>query len=168
MSIDQMPESEAASSPGAESPASPGSQNTATGTTKKRKSKTSKPRLTAMQKNTNHKDAENKRRTAIRERFTELSQLVPEAAGQERSEQVMLQKTKDYLENSMRELRELEALAAQQGIQIPQDMKLKDTDYGGSKWKQPNLAKYEKSKLKKSYKTGAQEDDDIDGEAEDE
>lgn len=123
-----------------------------------------------MQKNTNHKDAENKRRTAIRERFTELSQLIPDAAGQERSEQVMLQKTKDYLENAMRELRELEALAAQQGMQVPDEMKLKEMDFGGSKWKQPNLAKYEKSKMKKGFKTGSagQDDDDVDGEAEEE
>lgn len=144
-----------------------GDDDTKTSGGKKRGSKSSKPRLTAVQKNTNHKDAENKRRNAIRERFTELSQLVPEAAGQERSEQVMLQKTKAYLQDSIEEIRRLELQAQSRGIQIPEDVRLKDTDYLGSAWKQPNLDKYEKSKLKKQAKTGVALDD-LDAEGEDE
>ncbi|KAK5093161.1 Transcription factor [Exophiala xenobiotica] len=76
--------------------------------TKKRNSKSSKPRLTPHQKDTNHKDAENKRRTAIRENFTTLSQVVPGTEGQERSEQVMLVKTKEYLVDSIKEIHQLE------------------------------------------------------------
>lgn len=164
-----MPDSPAASISDTP-PQSPGGdeeEDTKTPGAKKRSSKSSKPRLTAVQKNTNHKDAENKRRTAIRERFTELSQLVPDALGQERSEQVMLVKTRDYLQGSIAEIRQLTDLARQQGIQIPDEMRMNDFDYGGSKWKEPNLAKYEKSKTKKIAKGGAILDD-ADGEAEDE
>jgi len=134
---------------------------------RKRSSKSSKPRLTAVQKNTNHKDAENKRRNAIRERFTELSQLVPEAHGQERSEQVMLAKTKAFLHDSVREIRKLETFAAQQGILLDDKGKLKDSDFEGRAWKQPNLEKYEKAKSKKSLRGGGFQDAADDGEAED-
>lgn len=172
MSRDEKLDTEPVSSPedSAQSPNNDidndGDEDSKTPGGKKRGSKSSKPRLTAVQKNTNHKDAENKRRNAIRERFTELSQLVPDAAGQERSEQVMLQKTKTYLQDSIQEIRRLELLAQQQGIQVPEDVKLKDSDYLGSAWKQPNLDKYEKSKLKKQAKTGVILDD-LDAEGED-
>lgn len=169
MSRDEMPNSPATSNPDTP-PQSPGGdedEDSKTPGTKKRNSKSSKPRLTAVQKNTNHKDAENKRRTAIRERFTELSQLVPDALGQERSEQVMLVKTRDYLQSSIAEIRQLTELAQQQGIPIPDEMRMNDFDYGGSKWKEPNMAKYEKSKTKKLAKGGSALDD-LDGEAEDE
>ena len=165
MSRDDMAESEVGSTPGSQSE---GDDDNRTPGSKKRNSKSSKPRLTAVQKNTNHKDAENKRRTAIRDRFTELSQLVPDASGQERSEQVMLQKTKDYLQSTLVEIRQLELEAQQRGLQVPEEMKLRDVDYGGSKWKTPNLAKYEKAKTKKMAKGAALADDDDDGEAEDE
>ena len=89
MSKEDRTESEG-SSP-ASSPASESQQASGTKPSSK-KVKSSKPRLTASQKNFNHKDAENKRRTAIRERFTELSNLVPGAQGHERSEQIMLVK----------------------------------------------------------------------------
>lgn len=167
MSRDQMAESEATSSPDADTPQSGAEDDSKLGSAKKRNSKSSKPRLTAVQKNTNHKDAENKRRTAIRDRFTELSQLVPEAAGQERSEQVMLAKTKDYLQAALEEIREMEHIAQQQGIPLPDDARLRDSDYGGPRWKQPHLAKYEKSKNKKLAKGTIGVQDDADGEAED-
>lgn len=173
MSRDEKLDTETVSSP-EDSAQSPNNDNdndadedSKTAGGKKRGSKSSKPRLTAVQKNTNHKDAENKRRNAIRERFTELSQLVPDAVGQERSEQVMLQKTKAYLQESIAEIRRLELQAQQQGMQIPDDMKLKDVDYLGPAWKQPNLDKYEKSKVKKAAKTGVIQDD-LDAEGEDE
>lgn len=134
---------------------------------KKRLSKTSKPRLTAVQKNTNHKDAENKRRNAIRERFTELSELVPDAQGQERSEQVMLAKTKSYIQDSIKEIRKLETIAARQGVMLEEKGRLRDSDYGGPAWVQPNLDKYEKTKLKKSSRGHDNQDDGDDGEAED-
>jgi hypothetical protein len=115
-----------------------------------KKSKVSKPRLTASQKNFNHKDAENKRRTAIRERFTELSHMVPGAQGQERSEQVMLGKTTDFLRDMLQEQRRLETLADAQGIPIDESTRMRDDDYGGPQWIQPNMAAYESSKQKKS------------------
>lgn len=115
-----------------------------------KKSKSTKPRLTASQKNFNHKDAENKRRTAIRERFTELSEMVPGAQGQERSEQVMLGKTTDFLRDMLREQRRLEALADAQGIPLDASTRIRDDDMGGPQWVQPNLAAYEASKQKKS------------------
>lgn len=165
MSRDTMAESEAASSPDS-GPQSPGDPSATPGT-KKRNSKSSKPRLTAHQKNTNHKDAENKRRTAIRENFTSLSQVVPGTEGQERSEQVMLVKTKEYLVDSIKEIRQLELEGQQRGIPLGDNGRIKDSDYGGPKWKQPNLDKYHKAKLKKASKTGNTQDD-ADGEAEDE
>lgn len=173
MSRDEQLDAEPASSPedSAQSPNNDndndGDEDTRMSGGKKRGSKSSKPRLTAVQKNTNHKDAENKRRNAIRERFTELSQLVPDAAGQERSEQVMLQKTKAYLQDSIEEIRQLELQAEARGIQLPEDVKLKDTDYLGRDWKHPNLDKYEKSKLKKQARNGNVLDD-LDAEGEDE
>ena len=128
-----------------------------------RKKKASKPRLTPHQKNTNHKDAENKRRNAIRERFTELSSMVPGTKGQERSEQVMLQKTGAFLRRQIRELRQLEAMADQAGIAIDADKKLKDTDYGGGAWKQPHMDDYRQQKARKAasgIQTAKDEDDD--------
>lgn len=116
---------------------------------KKKASKSAKPRLTASQKNTNHKDAENKRRNAIRERFTELSKMVPGAEGQERSEQVMLGKTAEYLKDILQQQRELEALASQRGIVVDDPKKLRDDDFGGPDWRPKNLEAYEATKVKK-------------------
>lgn len=132
--------------------------------TKRKDSKVTKPRLTAEQKNDNHKEAENKRRNAIRETFHELSQIVPGTAGQERSEQVMLTKTSEYLKSTMDEIRQLEMQAAQMGIVTNDINRLKDDDYGGRNWQQPNLEKYHKAKARKAARRG--EDPDADAEAE--
>lgn len=126
----------------------------------KKKGKSSKPRLTAVQKNTNHKDAENKRRNAIRERFTDLSRMVPGAEGQERSEQVMLNKTTDFLRNMMEEQRQLESMADARGIHLDEDDRLKDNDYGGSKWKATHLKEYQAQKDKKSVGQSQDPDDE--------
>ncbi|KAJ9636109.1 uncharacterized protein PV06_04233 [Exophiala oligosperma] len=119
------------------------------GSSSKKNSKVAKSRLTEDQRNFNHKDAENKRRTAIRERFTELSRMVPGALGQEKSEQAMLSKTADYLREMMEEQRKLEAIADSQGIQIDDAGRLKDEDYGGPNWRQLNMEQYEASKQMK-------------------
>jgi len=133
------------------SPESSGSegQPNASGSGKKKLAKVAKPRLTATQKNTNHKDAENKRRTAIRERFTELSHMVPGTVGQERSEQVMLSKTTDFLKDMISEQRQLEVLAQAQGIRLDENERIKDNDYGGPHWRPKNMEAYEASKAKK-------------------
>ena len=120
----------------------------------KKSGKSSKPRLTASQKNFNHKDAENKRRTAIRERFTELSNMVPGALGQERSEQVMLGKTTEFLRDMLMEQRRLEAIADDQGIPLDEAGRLRDDDLGGPQWKPKNMAQYEASKQKKNAAGG--------------
>ena len=152
MSKKQASES-AASSP--ESSAASESQPSKNQTASARKStKSNKPRLTASQKNFNHKDAENKRRTAIRERFTELSNLVPGAQGQERSEQVMLTKTTEFLREIIQEQRKLEQLADAQGFHLDPSKRLTDEDYGGSRWKEPNMDQYEASKQKRTADQG--------------
>jgi heteromeric Ino2p/Ino4p transcription factor len=125
------------------------SENEQSGSTR-RKSKANKPRLTATQKNTNHKDAENKRRNAIRERFTDLSHMVPGTEGQERSEQVMLQKTADFLRRQIMELRQLEAMADNRRVPVQDDERLKETDFGGSAFKQPHMEEYRAQKAKKT------------------
>lgn len=135
----------ASSSPTSTEASSP-QQTAEPGSTKKSKSKVSKPRLTASQKNFNHKDAENKRRTAIRDRFTELSQMVPGAAGQERSEQVMLVKTSEFLREMLMEQRRLEELADERGVKC--EGRLTEDDYGGERWKSPNMDAFEKDKKK--------------------
>ncbi|KIW69565.1 hypothetical protein PV04_05435 [Phialophora macrospora] len=115
----------------------------------KKASRVTKPRLTASQKNFNHKDAENKRRTAIRERFTELSNLVPGALGHERSEQVMLGKSTDFLREMLLEQRRLEEMARKRGIAIDSGEPIREDDFGGPKWKANNMEQYEASKQKK-------------------
>ncbi|KAK5942459.1 Transcription factor [Knufia obscura] len=159
-----MPEPEHTSSPDSagQSPGDPSSPGSS-----KRNGKTAKPRLTAHQKNTNHKDAENKRRTAIRDNFLRLSQIVPGTEGQERSEQVMLTKSKDFLVDGIDEIRRLKLEAESKGLQLSDLGDLNDTDYGGPKWRQPHLDKYYKNKSKKASKSGNVQDD-ADGEAEDE
>lgn len=136
------------SSPGSfdESDSQPPTQKSKSG---KKKNKASKPRLTAVQKNTNHKDAENKRRNAIRERFTDLSNMVPGAEGQERSEQVMLSKTTDFLRRMIQEQRQLEAMANARGIDISREDRLKDTDFGGPRFKTTHLNEYHAQKVKR-------------------
>jgi hypothetical protein len=146
---------------------SPPSEAQATGgskpTTSKKAKKVTKPRLTASQKNFNHKDAENKRRTAIRERFTELSHLVPDARGHERSEQVMLGKTTDYLRDLLIEQRQLEEMAREQGVTVNSGEPLREDDFGGPKWKATNMEQYEASKIRKetgdSSQANIQEED---------
>jgi hypothetical protein len=137
------------------------SQQPRTSTSGKKRQKAAKPRLTAVQKNTNHKDAENKRRNAIRERFTELSNMVPGAEGQERSEQVMLAKTTDFLKKLLREQRHLEMMADARGVKLKEDDRLAETDYGGSRWSQSNMDEYRAQKAKKSANgQGARDGDD--------
>ncbi|KIW88891.1 uncharacterized protein Z519_10375 [Cladophialophora bantiana CBS 173.52] len=132
----------------------------------KKANKVSKPRLTASQKNFNHKDAENKRRTAIRERFTELSHLVPGALGHERSEQVMLGKTTEFLRNMIIEQRRLEEMAQKHGLAIEDGERLREDDFGGPKWRARNMEQYEAGKQKKevgeSQQANYQGDDEND------
>jgi hypothetical protein len=111
-----------------------------------RTTKASKPRLTAHQKNTNHKDAENKRRNAIRDQFLELSRIVPETQGQDRSEYVMLRKTVAYLQAAVEKRRALLAAAEARGEVVGEEMKLSDRDWGGQKWRPKNLEEWCKAK----------------------
>ena len=132
-------------------------------TTNPNAAKSSKPRLTAHQKNTNHKDAENKRRNAIRDQFLELSRIVPGAKGQERSEYVMLQKTVAYLKEVMEDRRALINEIEQRGGKAEEEVKLNDNDWGGKQWTPKGLEEWCKSKGKDINKL----DEDEDGEEED-
>jgi hypothetical protein len=113
-----------------------------------RATKVSKPRLTAHQKNTNHKDAENKRRNAIRDQFLELSKIVPDTLGQDRSEYVMLQKTVAYIKEAVEKRRKLITAAEARGEMFSEDMKMSDQDWGGPKWRPKNLEEWCKTKKK--------------------
>ena len=126
------------------------SQRPGSSSSSKKRNKVNKPRLTAVQKNTNHKDAENKRRNAIRERFTELSLMVPGAEGQERSEQVMLNKSTDFLRKMLREQRHLEMMADARGVKFDEEIRLKPSDFGGDKWKPTYMEEYRAAKVKKA------------------
>jgi hypothetical protein len=148
MSNDDLRES-TASSPGSSDLSDSGTQRRSS-TSGKKRAKTNKPRLTAVQKNTNHKDAENKRRNAIRERFTELSHMVPGAAGQERSEQVMLAKTTEFLRKMLREQKHLETMADARGVQVDEEVRLKEDDYCGKEWTEPYMEEYRAQKAKKA------------------
>lgn len=107
-----------------------------------------KLRLTADQKNTNHKDAENKRRNAIRDQFFALSEIVPGAKGQERSEYVMLKKTVKCLKAEMDERRRLVKELEGRGGLVQEDMRLGEEDWGGKAWMQKGLEEWCKSKGK--------------------
>ena len=132
---------------------------------KKRSTKSSKTRLSSEQKNDNHKDAENKRRTAIRKNFTELCAIIPGAEGQERSEQVVLTKTSEFVKEATFESRKIIAELERRGIHVPDELRVREDEVGGKYFKQTNHARYEKAKAKKVAK-GTAPQDDADGEAE--
>jgi hypothetical protein len=132
---------------------SPGTSDSESATSRRkspasRATKPSKPRLTAHQKNTNHKDAENKRRNAIRDQFLELSKIVPDTLGQDRSEYVMLQKTVAYIKEAVEKRRRLIAAAEARGEMFSEDMKMSDQDWRGPKWRPKNLEEWCKTKKK--------------------
>lgn len=128
-------------------------------TTNASAAKASKPRLTAHQKNTNHKDAENKRRNAIRDQFLELSRIVPGAKGQERSEYLMLQKTVSYLKKAMEERRELVQEIEKRGGTVEDNVKLGEENWGGKEWRPKGLEEWCKAKGKDINKLDDDEDD---------
>lgn len=145
---------------------SPSASATSTARKIVKSSSASKPRLTAHQKNTNHKDAENKRRNAIREQFTELASLVPGAEGLERSEQVMLQKTVAHFREEVDERRRLVQELQAKGIDLDPDLILGDEQYGGLKWKTGNVDEFEAARRKRIEKEGGLVPGSNDGDAE--
>lgn len=118
-----------------------------------KKSKSTRTPLSENQKNTNHKDAENKRRNAIREQFTQLSQLVPGAEGLERSEYVMLGKTITYLQEQTEEARRLEHEIIALGGSVAEEYRMRDDEWGGPDWKPKNIEDYDRLKARKSVHT---------------
>lgn len=80
--------------------------------------------------------------------------MVPGALGQERSEQVMLAKTTEFLREMLVEQRRLEALADEQGIPLDNEERLKSNDFGGTNWKATNMEQYEASKQKREKGAG--------------
>jgi Helix-loop-helix DNA-binding domain len=146
--------------------ASPSAPTTPTARKTVKSSSATKPRLTAHQKNTNHKDAENKRRNAIREQFTELASLVPGAEGLERSEYVMLQKTIAHFREEMDERRRLVQELQAKGIDFDNDLVLGEEQYGGLKWTTGNVDEFETAKRKRIEKEGGLVPGSNDGDAE--
>ena len=105
-----------------------------------------KPRLSFHQKNTNHKEAENKRRNAIREQFRVLSTMVENGEGLERSENLMLRKVVTQMKRENTERRGLLAVYEQRGLVVPEDLRLSEKEYGGPEWQQQNLEEWCKAK----------------------
>lgn len=75
--------------------------------------------------------------------------MVPGAEGHERSEQVMLGKTTEFLKDMIIEQRRLEKIADEQGIRLDDGRRLRDDDYGGSQWRALNMDQYEAGKQKR-------------------
>lgn len=146
-----------------------GSSPSTTQQQRKKSSKTSKARLTSAQKNTNHRDAENKRRDGIRTQFENLASMVPGCEGMAKSEQFVLNKTADYLEESLTEMREMIKEMERRGLPIKDEWRamLTEEDFGGSNHQTPAMAEYESKKQKAEARksNGAQRTDkDIDDE----
>ena len=131
-------------------------QGRASPTNADQQQRVSKQRLTAHQKNTNHKDAENKRRNAIRDQFSALSYIVPGTEGQERSEYVMLQKSVSYLREILEERRELISQVEKRGGIVEDRLRLTEKDYGGRNWQTKNMDEFEKQRARRP---GAGDDD---------
>lgn len=121
-------------------------------------SSANKPRLTAHQKNTNHKDAENKRRNAIREQFTELASLVPGAEGLERSEYVMLQKTIAHFRDEVDERRRMVGMLQRKGVVVPKELVFGEDQWGGGRFKTGNLEEFETARRKRIEREGGDVD----------
>lgn len=75
--------------------------------------------------------------------------MVPGAEGQERSEQVMLNKTTDFLRKMLREQRHLEMMADARGVNFDEEIRLKPSDFGGDRWKPNYMEEYRAAKVKK-------------------
>ncbi|KPI44439.1 uncharacterized protein AB675_8390 [Cyphellophora attinorum] len=143
------------STPDSEASGSPPSETQSTAPTQsKKKQKPSKARLTSEQKNTNHRDAENKRREGIHIQQEALSKLIPGAENDAKSEERLLTKTADYLEESYLDIRRMIAECDAKGIPVPDEIRhfLKDDDFGGPNWKTPNMDAYEAKKQKAEAK----------------
>lgn len=121
---------------------------------KKKSSKSSKARLTSEQKNTNHRDAENKRRAGIHIEQETLSALIPGAQNDAKSEERLLTKTADYMEKEHVAIRNMIAECDAKGIVVPDVIRnfLKDDDFGGSRWKTPNIDNFEVKRAKAEAK----------------
>ena len=115
-----------------------------------KKSKSSRMPLSETQKSTNHKDAENKRRNAIREQFTELSRLIPGAEGHERSEYLMLQMTIAFMKEQSIEARKLEQEIVSHGGNVMMEEKMRDDEWGGPDFTPRNAMEYDAAKARRS------------------
>lgn len=124
---------------------------------KKKSSKSSKARLTSAQKNTNHRDAENKRRDGIRTQFENLADMVPGCEGMAKSEQFVLTKTAEYLEESLAHCRRMVAELDRKGIPVPEKYRamLTENDFGGSNHQTPAMDEYESKKQRAEARKGS-------------
>ena len=119
-----------------------------------KKSKSSRTPLSETQKSTNHKDAENKRRNAIREQFTKLSELVPGAEGHERSEYLMLQMTIAFVKEQALDARRLEQQILSHGGTVTMEEKMRDDEWGGPDFTPRNTMEYDAAKARRSIGGG--------------
>ncbi|ETN38073.1 uncharacterized protein HMPREF1541_07697 [Cyphellophora europaea CBS 101466] len=165
MSGDDSPATEPGSEVEDSSPSSTPAQS------KKRTTKPSKARLTSAQKNTNHRDAENKRRDGIRAQFDALSNIVPGTQGQAKSEQHMLTRTAEHLEDKLKEIREMIEEMDRKGIPVEDSWRamVTEDDFGGANYQTPAMAEYEAKKQRAdarkgngAQRTGKDGDDDDD------
>jgi hypothetical protein len=123
----------------------------------KKSSKPSKARLTSAQKNTNHRDAENKRRDGIRGQFETLADMVPECHGQAKSEYVMLTNTAQYIENGLDDIRELVRHLDARGLPVKEEWRklITDKDFGGANHHTPAMNEYAMKKQRAEAKKGS-------------
>ncbi|KAF1985552.1 hypothetical protein K402DRAFT_300748, partial [Aulographum hederae CBS 113979] len=75
-----------------------------------------KPRLTDMEKKSNHIQSEQKRRSAIRDGFDALAEATPGMKGQGRSEAIVLEHSIKYVDSLLERHLKLVALARQHGL----------------------------------------------------
>ncbi|KAK4192653.1 hypothetical protein QBC35DRAFT_447022 [Podospora australis] len=82
--------------------------------------------LSDAAKKANHIASEQKRRQAIRDRFDDLSVIVPGLAGQARSEGTVLEKTYSYMRKQMLKRRDLIRQLDARGIAVPASLRQYD------------------------------------------
>lgn len=82
-----------------------------------------RPRLTEQEKKNNHIASEQKRRTAIRQGFDRLTEIVPGLEGQGRSESVVLKKSVDHMRDVLHERQQLIERIQALGGEVPPELR---------------------------------------------
>lgn len=132
------------------------SPSSAPAQSRKKQSKPSKARLTSAQKNTNHRDAENKRRDGIRGQFKELTELVPGTEGLAKSEERVAALTADHIEDELTQVRAMVQEMDAKGIPVQPEWRalVTEKDFGGPNYRTPHMDDYESKKAKAEARKG--------------